>query len=181
MPQEPSVVRSQLYQAIEQPGALIRVKTSRPRATIYLIPNEIIKVHTPKNYKAVRVNFQFANNDLTNSDQLLQWFCAQITSELQLQNTLAESWQGERSSNMNCTDYFEKYLLPKIPTALVLVLYNVELILEDRASDDDFFRLLKAWRNKAANNKTWEKLRLVIVYSQDHNPPFSVGVVINFL
>ena len=126
------------------------------------------------------MNFQWANNDLTNSDQLLQWFSAQITSELPLQNTLAESWQEERSSNMNCTDYFEKYLLPKIPTALVLVLYNVELILEDRASADDFFRLLKAWHNKAANDKNWEKVRLVIVYSQDNTPPFSVGVVIKF-
>ncbi len=126
------------------------------------------------------MNFQWANNALTNSDELLQWFCDQIPSELPLQNTLAESWQGETSSNMKCTNYFEKYLLPKIPTALVLVLYNVELIIEDRASDDDFFRLLKAWRNKAANNKTWEKLRLVIVYSQDNNPPFSVGVVIKF-
>jgi hypothetical protein len=173
-----SVVPSQLYQEIEKPGALICVKTSRPRDTIYLIANEIIKDHTPKDYKAVRVNFQWANNDLTNSDKLLQWFCDQITSELPLQNTLAESWQGETSSNMKCTNYFEKYLLPKIPTALVLVLYNVELIIEHQAIADSFFALLKAWRNKAANDNSWEKVRLVIVHSQDINPPFSVGVVI---
>ena len=180
IPPEASVVRSQLYQAIEQPGALICVKTSRPRDTIYLIANEIIKDHTPKDYKAVRVNFQWANNALTNSDKLLQWFCDQIPSELPLQNTLAESWQGETSSNMKCTNYFEKYLLPKIPTALVLVLYNVELIIEHQAIADSFFALLKAWRNKAANDNSWEKLRLVIVHPQDINPPFSVGVVIKF-
>lgn len=81
---------------------------------------------------------------------------------------------------MKCTNYFEKYLLPKIQTALVLVLYNVELIIEHQAIADSFFALLKAWRNKAANDNSWGKLRFVIVHSQDINPPFSVGVVIKF-
>jgi hypothetical protein len=128
------------------------------------------------------VNFQWANNDLTNSDKLWQWFCAKITSELQLQNTLPESWQGKTSSNMECTDYFEKYLLPKIPTALVLVLYNVELILEDRASADDFFGGLRGWHQNVENKDSWKRLRSVIVHSKDikTNPPLNLGVRIEF-
>ncbi|MEG3989128.1 AAA-like domain-containing protein [Microcoleus sp. S28C3] len=181
MSPEASVVRSQLYQAIEQPGALICVKTSRHRDTIYLIANEIIKEHTPKDYEAVGVNFQWANAALTNSDQLWQWFCTKITRKLKLKNTLPESWEGVTPSN-NCSNYFETYLLPKIPTALVLVLYNVEWILEHQAIANDFVRLLVFWHNNAANNDSWKKLRLVIVHSQDirTNREFNVGFVIDF-
>jgi hypothetical protein len=182
IPPQASVVLSQLYQEIEKPGALIRVKTSRPSNTIHLIAKEIIKEHTPKDYKAVRVNFEGANHDLTNSDKLWQWFCAQITSELQLQNTLPESWQGKTSSNLKGTDYFEEHLLSKIQTDLVLVLYNVEFILEHRAIANDFFGWLRAWHQNIANKNSWKKLRLVIVHSKNirTNPPLNLGVVIEF-
>jgi hypothetical protein len=182
IPPQASVVLSQLYQEIEKPGALIRVKTSRPSNTIHLIAKEIIKDHTPKDYKAVRVNFEGANNALTNSDKLWQWFCAQITSELQLQNTLPESWQGKTSSNLKGTDYFEEHLLSKIQTDLVLVLYNVEFILEHRAIANDFFGWLRAWHQNIANKNSWKKLRLVIVHSKNirTNPPLNLGVVIEF-
>lgn len=127
------------------------------------------------------MNFQWANNALTNSDQLLQWFCTTITRQLKLKNTLPEPWEGV-TPNDKCSNYFEIYLLPEIPTALVLVLYNVELILEHEAIADDFFRLLVFWHNNAANKDSWKKLRLVIVHSQDirTNREFNVGFVIDF-
>lgn len=175
-------LQSKLYQGIEQPGALIRVKTSRPRNTIYLIAKKIINEITPKDYQAFSVNFQLAHNALTSSDQLLQWFCAQITLKLQIKNTLAESWQEATSSNPKCTNYFEKYLLPKISNPLVLVLYNVELICEHQAIADNFFGLLRSWKQDFAKEDSWNKLRLVIVYSEEikTHPPFDVGFVIDF-
>lgn len=129
------------------------------------------------------MDFQLANADLTNSDKLWRWFCAQITSKLQLQNTLAKSWQGEKtSSNLKGTDYFETHLLQKIQTDLVLVLYNVEFILEHRASADDFFGWLRAWHQNVQNKDSWKQLRWVIVHSKDiqTNPPFNLGVRIEF-
>lgn len=175
-------LRSKLSQEIKRPGALIRVKTSRPRNRIFLIAKKIISEITPKDYQAFSVNFQSANNALTSSDQLLQWFCAQITSNLQIENTLAESWQEAPPSNTKCTNYFEKYLLPKISNPLVLVLYNVEWILACQPIADNFFGLLRFWKQDLAKEDSWNKLRLVIVHSEEikTNPPFDVAFVINF-
>lgn len=137
----------------------------------------------PQDYQAVSVDFQQINNDtFTSYDRLLQWFCTEITSKLQLQNTPAEFLQGVRRGNMECTNYFEEYLLREIQPALVLVLYNVEVILQNQAMANDFFGWVRAWHQNVANNNSWEKLRFVIVHSKDinTNPPFNVGVVIEF-
>lgn len=135
-----------------------------------------MKKDIPQGYQAVSVDFQANKDAFTSSDRLLWWFCNKITEELQRQNTLAEFWQGVIPANMKCTNYFRECLLAEIQTPLVLVLYNVEFILEHQAIANNFFVLLRAWHNKAANNNTWQKLRLVIVHSKDisTNPPFNV-------
>ncbi|WP_373693668.1 AAA-like domain-containing protein [Limnofasciculus baicalensis] len=182
MTQPPPILRSIIYRKIKQPRALICVKTSPHTEKTSVITE--IKQEIPQGYQAVSVQFQRSNNALTSSDRLFQWFCTQITQQLQLKNTLAESWQEGISSKMNCSNYFETYLLPNIKTALVIVLYNVELILEYQAIANNFFELLRSWHNNAANENGWEKLRLVIVHSQDisltGNVPFNVGVLIKF-
>lgn len=142
---------------------------------------QIMKKEIPQGYQAVSVDFQNANKDaFTKSDQLLKWLCTEITSQMQPENTLAESWRGVIFSNRKCTEYFATGLLSKIQTPLVLVLYNVELILEKQKLANNFFGLLRSWHNTAANNNSWKELRLVIVHSKDiiTDPPFNVGVVI---
>ncbi|MFB8797884.1 MAG: AAA-like domain-containing protein [Microcoleus sp.] len=176
-------LRSKIYQSIKQPGALICVKTSQQTDIIYLIAKKIISEETPKDYQAVSVNFKLANRDVfTSPEKLLQWFCRQVSSELNLQNTVAEFWQGGIPGNIKCTKYFEKYLLPEIKTTLVVVLYNVELILTHQAIADNFFGLLRSWHESYANEDSWKKLRFVIVHSQDiiTNPPLNVAVFIDF-
>lgn len=182
IPEKPEqFLRSKLYQGIEQPRALIRVKTSRQMDKASLIM-QIMK-EIPEVYQAVSVDFNASKDVFTKSDQLLKWLCAEITSKMQLKNTLAESGQGVIFSNSKCTEYFAD-LLSKIQTPLVLVLYNVESILEKPKLANNFFGLLRAWHNKAANNNTWQKVRLVIVHSKNisliDNTSFNVGVVIDF-
>jgi hypothetical protein len=158
------------------------VKTSRQKDRIYLIARKILNEITPKDYQAFSVNFELAKNELTSSDQLLEWFCNNIGSNLQPKNTVAKSWQGV-TPNDKCSDYFEEYLLPKISNALVLVLYNVELILEHQAIADNFFgELLRSWKQDCAKKDSWNKLRLVIVHTKDIKtyPPFDVAFVIDF-
>jgi AAA-like domain/Trypsin-like peptidase domain len=170
------VLRSKIYREIKQPRALICVKTSPEMDKASLIM-QIMKKEIPQGYQAVSVDFQQANKDVfTKSDQLLKWLCTEITSQMQPENTLAESWRGVRFSNSKCIEYFETYLLSDIQTPLVLVLYNVELILEKQALANNFFGLLRSWHNKAANNNSWKELRLVIVHSKDirTDPPFNV-------
>ncbi len=176
------ILRSKLYQGIEQPGVLIRVKISRPKDTIHVIARKITNEETPKEYQPYLVNFELANNELTSSDQLLKWFCKQITLLLNLENKIDRYRQEEIFSNTECSEYFEKDLLGKISNPLVLVLYNVELILKHQPIADNFFGLLRSWKQDLAKHDSWNKLRLVIVHSEDINthPPFNVGFVINF-
>ncbi len=146
---------------------------------------QIMNKEIPESYHTVSVDFQQTNKDVfTNSEQFLKWLCTEITSQLQLKNTLADSWQGVIFSNIKCIKYFETHLLADahIKTALVVVLYNVELILERQALANNFFGLLRFWKHNLRNNDTLKKLRLVIVHSQDirTDPPFNVGVVIDF-
>ena len=114
----------------------------------------------------------------------MKLFCTEITLKLGLENRLAQYFHGLKTGNLKCSNYFQQYLLPEIPTPLVLVLYNVELILEHQAIANNFFGLLRAWHNKAANNNTWQKVRLVIVHSKNicltDNTAFNVGDVIEF-
>ncbi|MEG4242257.1 AAA-like domain-containing protein [Microcoleus sp. MON2_D6] len=183
IPSQPPHFPSKFNQSIKQPGALICVKIFRATDRIDLIAKKIINEETPKDYQAVSVNFQWANKDVfTRSEKLLQWFCSKISWELKLENTLAEFGQGGKPGNTKCTNYFETYLLPKIQTTLVLVLYNVELILEHQAIADNFFGLLRSWHESCANKDSWKKLRFVIVHSQDiiTNPPLNVAVFIEF-
>ena len=114
----------------------------------------------------------------------MKWFYTEITLKLGQENRLAQYFQVLKTGNLKCSNYFQQYLLPEIQTPLVLVLYNVEFILEHQAIANNFFGLLRAWHNKAANNNTWQKLRLVIVHSKNicltDNTAFNVGDVIEF-
>ncbi|MEG4318839.1 AAA-like domain-containing protein [Microcoleus sp. Aus8_D1] len=178
------MLRSKIYRVIKQPRALICVKIS-PQTDKTSLIKQIMNKEIPERYHTVSVDFQQANKDVfTNSEQLLKWLCTEITSQLQLNNTLADCWQRVIFSNIKCINYFETHLLAdaQIKTALVLVLYNVELILEKQAIANNFFGLLRSWKQNLRNNDTLKKLRLVIVHSQDirTDPPFNVGDVIYF-
>jgi AAA-like domain len=147
---------------------------------------KIINYGIKQGYKAVSVDFQEADEDeFTNSERLLKWFCDEITWQLEIEDKIAQDFQELTYSNSQCSDYFQQYLLsPKIPTPLVLVLYKVELILEHPGIANNFFGLLRFWHQNLNNEDIWRKLRLVIVHSKDTflrvDPPFSVGIRIEF-
>jgi AAA-like domain len=160
------------------------VKTSRQTNKHYLI-TKIINHGIKQGYKAVSVDFQEENQDVfTNSEQLLKWFCTEITWQLEIENRIAQYFQELTYSNSQCSNYFQQYLLPEIQTPLVLVLYKVEFILEHQTIANNFFGLLRFWHQNVNNEDIWRKLRLVIVHSKDTfltvDPPFSVGIRIEF-
>ncbi|MBE8987402.1 AAA-like domain-containing protein [Nostoc sp. LEGE 12450] len=173
------------YKEVDKPGALIRVKAPLQWGKTYLM-NQILYYGIQQDYQTVRVDFQEPEKEVFNSlKQFLQWFCSYIAEDLHIPDNLAENWRDALGANSNCTNYFERYLLPAISSPLILGLDNVDVIFSHQKIACDFLPLLRAWYEKAKNKPIWQKLRLVIAYSKEdfipidtNRSPFNVGHLI---
>jgi len=172
-------------ETVLRPGALIRIKAPRQMGKSSLLSRTLAYAKY-KGHQVVHLYFQQADSDVfSDLDLFLQWFCASIASELDLDNNLEQYWQGVLGSKNKCTKYFQRYLLTEVNAPLVLGLDEVDLIFQYPKIATDFFGLLRAWHEKAKNEDIWKKLRLVIVHSKEvyiplniNQSPFNVGLPI---
>ncbi|CCQ55502.1 AAA-like domain-containing protein [Crocosphaera watsonii] len=175
-------IESDCYQTILQPGALIRVKAPRQMGKSSLMAR-ILSHAKQADYQTAYLDFQLIDDDcLKNLDQFLLWFCANISDELELPAEMEKYWKGILGSKKNCTNYFQKYLLSKREVPLVLGLDEVDQVFRYPEIATGFLGLLRAWHEKGKNDPVWQKLRLVIVHSQEvyipldiNQSPFNVG------
>ncbi|MEZ2319868.1 MAG: AAA-like domain-containing protein [Microcoleus sp.] len=178
-------IESDCYQTIVKPGALIRVKAPRQMGKTSLVQRILYRAKE-QGYQTAYLNFQSADGIfLTNIDELLQWFCGEITNELNLEDRLGEYWKGVLGSKNKSTKYFQRYLLSDSDQPLVLGLDEVDRIFQHSEIATDFFGLLRAWHERGKNEEIWKKLRLVISHSQEvyiplniNQSPFNVGLPI---
>ncbi|MBD2041216.1 AAA-like domain-containing protein [Microcoleus sp. FACHB-672] len=178
-------IESDCYQTIVKPGALIRIKAPREMGKTSLV-QRILYEANKQGYQTAYLNFQSADSSfLTNIDDLLQWFCGEITNELNLEDRLGEYWKGVLGSKNKSTKYFQRYLLLNSDQPLVLGLDEVDQIFQHPEIATDFFGLLRAWHERGKNEAIWKKLRLVISHSQEvyiplniNQSPFNVGLPI---
>jgi serine/threonine-protein kinase len=166
-------------------GSLIRIKAPRQMGKSSLL-SRTLAYAKHKGYQVAHLYFQQADSAIFDDlDLFLQWFCASIASELDLDDNLEPYWQGVLGSKNKCTKYFQRYLLTATEYPLVLGLDEVDLIFQYPKIASDFFGLLRAWHEKAKNEDVWKKLRLVIVHSKEvyiplniNQSPFNVGLPI---
>jgi len=178
-------IETDCYEAIIEPGALIRIKAPRQMGKTSLMMR-VLQNASQKGYKTASLNFQEIDAEFfTSLDQFLQWFCASVTNELNLPDKLGNYWNGILGSKNKCTKYFSKYLLSEIKNPIALGLDEVDDVFRYSKIADDFFGLLRAWHERGKNEDVWKKLRLIIVHSkEDYIPleinqsPFNVGVSI---
>ncbi|NES21435.1 MAG: protein kinase, partial [Symploca sp. SIO3E6] len=173
------------YETIVQPAALIRVKAPRQMGKSSLM-SRILAQAKQSDYRIASLNFQLADAEsFTNLERFLQWFCASIAEELNLEDQLEKYWQGPLGSKNKCTKYFQRYLFAEIPNPIALGLDEVDQIFQHPAIATDFFGLLRSWHERGKNETAWQKLRLVIVHSKEvyiplniNQSPFNVGLPI---
>ncbi|HEY9726221.1 MAG TPA: AAA-like domain-containing protein [Chroococcales cyanobacterium] len=178
-------IESDCYEAILKPGALIRVKAPRQMGKSSLM-SRILDRAQAQGYRTACLNFQLADAEfLTSLDKFLQWFCASIAWQLELEDKLADYWTGILGSKNKCTNYFQRYLLSETTSPLALGLDEVDQIFQHPEIAADFFGLLRAWHEQGKNQAIWQRLRLVIVHSKEvyiplniNQSPFNVGVPI---
>jgi len=178
-------IESDCYQTIVKPGALIRVKAPRQMGKTSLL-QRILHHALEQGHQTAYLNFQSADGSfLTNIDELLQWFCGEITNVLNLEDRVADYWKQGMGSKQKCGNYFQRYLLATITSPLTLGLDEVDQVFQHPGVAQEFFGLLRAWHEKGKNEPAWNKLRLVISHSKEvyiplniNQSPFNVGLPI---
>ncbi|MEJ6486294.1 AAA-like domain-containing protein [Nostoc punctiforme UO1] len=179
-------IEKHCYEAILQPGSLIRIKAPRQMGKTSLMAR-ILHQASQQGSLAVSLSFQQADSKVfADLDQFLRWFCAIVGRKLRLPNRLGDYWDEIFGSKDNCTAYFEEYLLEIINEPLTLSLDEVDLVYQHPEIAADFFGLLRAWHEEAKNRSVWKKLRLVVVHSTEvyipmniNQSPFNVGLSID--
>lgn len=182
---EPFELEEQVYQEINKPGALIRIKAPREMGKTSLLLR-ILDYASDLGYHTVSLNLeQIDQSILKDFNQFLRWLCCCVARQLKLKPNLNEYWDEDFGSKLSCTSYFEDYLLESIDTPLVLALDEVNQIFEHPDIAKDFFPLLRSWYEEAKTLPIWQKLRLVVVHSTEiyvplqlNQSPFNVGLPI---
>ncbi len=190
-------VESMCYEALSQPGALIRIKAPRFMGKTSLANYLLLQLlgQLPDtDYRSVNLSFELADRSthLTDLNKFLRWMCLNISRELGINpdenglHPLDEIWdEAGIGAKVSCTAYFEEYLLPFSAAPLVLCLDDVDLLFPYPEVYEDFFGLLRSWYEKARNRPMWKNLRLIIVHATDvyirlniNQSPFNVGVAV---
>ncbi|HHP7229949.1 MAG TPA: AAA-like domain-containing protein [Xenococcaceae cyanobacterium] len=179
-----SSVETECYQAILQPGALIRIKAPSKMGKSRLL-NQILAYTSEQDYQTVHINLlQIERSKFNNLNEFLRWFCIYLRDALKLEINLDDCWHKDRGSMLSCTRYLEM-ILQYFEQPLVLGLDEVDRLLNYPNISQDFFYLLRSWHEEANNDELWEQLRLIVVYSTEdfssldiNQSPFNVGLPI---
>lgn len=174
------------YEALLEPGALIRIKGSRQIGKSWLMGKVLEELLSREGYKTINLSFKLADKKVhfSDLDRFLRWFCNNIRLQLRLPSSVDEYWEeADLGSKVSCTIFIEE-LLRQAETPVVLCLDDVNWLFPYPEIYEDFFALLRSWHERAKSRRLlWPKLRIVIVHSTEiyirlniNQSPFNVGV-----
>jgi hypothetical protein len=179
------LIQSKCYDAIEKPGALIRIKAPRKMGKTSLL-DRILNKLTPNRNNSACLNLLEPDQEIFNDlEKFLRWFCIRVTQEIKIPNHLAEYWDEDLHSKTNCINYFENYVLDEIDKPLVISIDNFDRIFLFPKIAKEFFDLLRIFHEYSNKRPIWKKLRLILVYSTEpcidfdrNRSPFNVGMLV---
>ncbi len=141
------------------------------------------------NYLTVSIDLKTIDNVLFQDlDKFLRWFCVNVTRQLKLPNRIDQYWDDLLGSKVNCTQYFQEYILPSIHRPVVLAFNEFNKIFNQNLILHEFSSLLRFWHEQSKELRVWKKLRLIIVNSiknfvplDPNQSPFNVGLPLEIL
>jgi AAA-like domain/CHAT domain len=181
------VVRSRLEnrscEEILKPGMLMRIKSPEKMGKS-LMMSRVMEYVRQKGYRTAVIDLREANQEtFTDINEFLQWLCAYVSDQLDVDQDPKENWKKYLGANPNCTKFFEKHFLSVTEQPLVIAFDNFDCIFEHSNIEIDFCSLLRGWFEKVNTSKAWGNLRQIIVYSQEsyaikdvNQSPFNVGL-----
>ena len=185
------IVESLCYEAIQQPGAMLNIRAPKQMGKTSLM-TRILAYAKTLGYKTVSLNLQLADGEiLRNLEQLLKWFCARVSKQLDLpdaiaQRAIASFDNNSLGSKSNTTDYFEDVILanlnradsPRRNSPLVIAIDELNRLFAYPEIAREFLRLLRTWSERAkarvGESNLWQNLRLVTVHSTEMQMPVSI-------
>lgn len=176
------------YQALDQPGALIRIKGAYRTGKTSMMAR-IANQAVVRGYLPISVSFQLAEaSTLQDLDKLLQWFCATVSLAMNTEPNLEAYWDSLFGSKLSCKIYFEQHLLPVVQRPIVLLLDDVDRLFRYSEVADEFFGFLRTCYEEAKTSEIWQLVRIVMsqtsaayVPMNINKSPFNVGVAIPLL
>lgn len=165
------ILESLCYEAIQQSGASINIRAPKQMGKTSLM-TRILAYSKNLGYKIVSVSLQLANDEiLQNLESFLQWFCARVSKQLDLPNTIANFWDHSLGSKSNATDYFEDVILVNLDQPLVIAIDELSQLFAYHDITREFLLLLRTWSEQAKagvlDSNPWQNLRLVTVHSTE--------------
>ncbi|MEM1173009.1 MAG: AAA-like domain-containing protein [Cyanobacteria bacterium P01_H01_bin.35] len=176
-------IESECYEAIEQPGSLVRIKAPSRMGKTSLIKRIQDKANT-NNYFPIYLRFDtlIEPDNINNINNFLKAFNKNIKSQLPDVSS-GLSWD-DNNAKISCTQAF-KELLINLNKNVVLLLDEVNEIFNYPEISKNFFAMLRSWYEESNNSEIWENLRMVIAYSTEYHgkldiyqSPFNVGLPI---
>ncbi|MGV2829641.1 AAA-like domain-containing protein [Myxosarcina sp. GI1(2024)] len=168
---------------IARQGCLLRIKAPQKMGKSSLL-NQVIAQANSLGYQIAYLDFKDAEEAVFSSiGCLLHWFCAAVCQQLNLPPNLDYYWDEDMGGKVSCKIFFESYILENTKRSLVLTFDEVNRIFEHPQIAIDFLPLLRSFHEQSRRSTTWQKLRLVLVYSSDiyiplkiDRSPFNVGL-----
>lgn len=168
---------------IARQGCLLRIKAPQKMGKSSLL-NQVVAQADYLGYQTVYLDFRDAEEEVFSSiDLLLHWFCAAVCQQLNFPPNLNYYWDDDMGSKVSCKIFFESYILEHTKDPLVLTINEVNRVFEHPQTAIDFLPLLRSFHEQSRRSSTWQKLRMVLVYSTDiyvplkiNQSPFNVGL-----
>jgi hypothetical protein len=170
---------------LKKPGSLIRIKSPHKMGKSLLMAR-LLNYSQQQGYRTVTIDLAQTNQKIfTDVEKFMQWFCASVGKSLGIRVKIEEYWDDIFGANDNSTDYFENYLLDRQNSSLVLAIDNFDRVFQYPDIEIDLCGLLRGWHERSKTKDQWQKLRLVIVHSQEsyaqmdiNQSPFNIGLPI---
>jgi hypothetical protein len=178
----PSVTEERCYNELTTSGALIRIKSPSQMGKTSLM-FRVLDRASKVGQRIVRLNLRQLNQSYFSDIQIfLNWLCNSIDRQLGL-NYKPEFHRSMYSPNDNATQFVERVLKTvgsKDP--IMISIDDFDRIFSFDMIRDDVFGLLRGWFEDGKNYSPWDRLRMIIVHSQDayihhdiNYSPFNVG------
>jgi transcriptional regulator with XRE-family HTH domain len=176
-------LESLAFSELSHPGCVIRIKapTGFGKSSLLL---RILHQSEKRGFATAEIDLRQADlTTLAEARLCLQWLCVILSLKLNLEPRLEDYWSELVGDSLSATLYLREYLLPQVDRPLVLAMNELNRIFEHSASARTLLPLLRSWHEEAKHDNTWEKLRLVVIYSTDvylpldiNQSPFNVGL-----
>lgn len=172
---ERSLVERKIYQELDNPGALVRIKGSKGMGKTSLLLR-VLDYAERQDYQIVCLNLAQISSEIFNDlDRFLRFLCATTTQQLGIKSEIDQYWDRDIGGKVSCSLYFRHYILENSDRPIVLSFDRMNEIFNYPQLARDFLPLLRSWYEEGKRTPVWQKLRMIVVHATEALIPLKVN------